>query len=412
MRFDPVSVDSLPTASPGNRYLLYVHIPFCEFLCPFCCFHRVKLNRPKADHYFEALRQEIRSYKESGFEFVDVYVGGGTPTVIPEELIETLSLIRSLFAIENISVETNPNHLESSRLESLREIGVSRLSVGVQSFDDRLLKDMGRYQSYGSGAEILDRLKSAFGIFDTLNIDLIFNQPHQTAKSLDRDIELLLQNDIADQVSFYPIMPAASTARRMRQTMGDLSLRNERAMYRQILGGIQAKFRPSTAWCFSHNSGLVDEYIVDHVNYIGVGSGAFSYFAGQFFSNSFSINRYIETVRNGRTGIVMGRQLSELEQLRYRLLVGLFGLQLDWSSVCREYEISGWDPLWKEVLFFSLLGSIRKDDGVLRLTERGMYHWVVMMREFLTGVDNFRNQMRAHIHAERALEQAYSAAMG
>jgi coproporphyrinogen III oxidase-like Fe-S oxidoreductase len=194
--------------------------------------------------------------------------------------------------------------------------------------------------------------------------------------------------------------------------MGTISLRNERAMYRQILDGVQPKYQPSTAWCFSRNSDLVDEYIVDHVNYIGVGSGAFSYFAGRLFSSSFSINHYIDAIRRGRTGIVMGRHLTEFEQLRYRFLVGLFGLELDWESVCREHQISGLDPLWKERLFFSLLGSIRKDGSVYRLTERGMYHWVVMMREFLTGVDNFRNEMRAHIGAERMLEKAYSGGAG
>jgi coproporphyrinogen III oxidase-like Fe-S oxidoreductase len=412
MRFDPVAADSLPVASPGRRYLLYVHIPFCESLCPFCCFHRVLLKRPKADHYFDVLRQEIRLYKEAGFDFVDVYVGGGTPTVIPAQLIETLDLIRSLFAIEKISVETNPNHLESSTLAQLREAGVNRLSVGVQSFDDQLLKDMGRYDSYGSGAEILQRLASAYGVFDTLNVDMIFNQPHQTRESLQRDIGFFLNNDVADQISFYPIMPATATTRLMRKTMGTISLHNERAMYRQILHGIQPKYRPSTAWCFNRDRGLVDEYIVDHDNYIGVGSGAFSYVAGHFYSSSFSINRYVEAIKQGRTGIVMGRQLSEYEQLRYRFLVGLFGLELEWDSIRHEHGNSALDPLWKELLFFSLLGSIRKDGNVYRLSERGMYHWVVMMREFLTGVDNFRNEMRAHIGVERMLDTAHAKAPG
>lgn len=404
MRFGPMSADGIPSANPDNRYLLYVHIPFCETLCPFCCFHRVKVARPKADYYFDALRNEIRSYKNAGFDFVDVYVGGGTPTVIPEQLLETLQLIRSLFSIEQISVETNPNHLDSRTLARLRAAGVNRLSVGVQSFDDRLLKHMGRYETYGSGAEILDRLTNAYGIFDTLNVDMIFNQPHQTVESLERDIEFLIDNEIADQVSFYPLMPAATTSRAMKKTMGTITLRNERAMYLKILAGMQPKYQPSTAWCFGRNRQLVDEYIVDHEEYIGVGSGAFSYLDGRFYSSSFSINRYIAAIGSGRSGIVMGRRLSEIEQLRYSFLVGLFGLEFDWESIRQKHRYSWLGPLWKERLFFSLLGSIRKDGGKYRLTRRGMYHWVVMMREFLTGVDNFRNEMRAHIGHERALD--------
>jgi len=412
MRFGPPDADKLPVADQGKRYLLYVHIPFCETLCPFCCFHRVSLRRPQADLYFDALRDEIRAYEKAGFEFTDVYIGGGTPTVIPAQLIETLELIRSLYTIERISVETNPNHLASPTLSGLRGAAVNRLSVGVQSFDDRLLKDMGRYESYGSGEEIIDRLRAAYGIFDTLNVDMIFNQPHQTNGSLDRDIDILMENDIADQVSFYPIMPAPATSRTMKRTMGTISFRNERAMYRRILARLQPKYQPSTAWCFSCNHDLVDEYIVDHEEYIGVGSGAFSYVGGCFYSSSFSINRYIDTIGSGRTGIVMSRTLSQMEQLRYRFLVGLFGLELDWEKTRREYRSLWPGPLWKERLFFSLLGSIRKDGGIYRLTDKGMYHWVVMMREFLTGVNNFRDEMRAHISIERMLDKVHYTAAG
>ena len=408
MRFDPADNVTLPAANQDRRYLLYVHIPFCEVLCPFCVFHRVKLTQPKADAYFDALRAEIRTYKEIGFEFSDVYVGGGTPTVLPDQLVETLQLIRTSFNIDKISVETNPNHLEPSTCRSLRDAGVNRLSVGVQSFDDRLLKEMGRYEKYGSADEIIQRLESVYGTVDTLNVDMIFNQPHQSMDSLQRDIDVLRQHDIADQVSFYPIMPGATESKAMRKTMGKVTLRNERAMYRRIIAGLAPEYRPSTAWCFSRSRELVDEYIVDHDEYVGVGSGAFSYVNGCFFSSSFSISRYVQSIDSGRTGIVLGRRLSDKEQLRYRFLVGLFGLRLDWGAIGHDHPSPWPGSLWKERLFFLLLGSIQKDGDNYRLTKRGMYHWVVMMREFLTGADNFRNEMRAHIGAERELKKSYA----
>jgi hypothetical protein len=227
--------------------------------------------------------------------------------------------------------------------------------------------------------------------------------------SLQRDIECLMSNEIADQVSFYPIMPGSATSRAMKKTMGTVTFRNERPMYRRILAGMQPKYRPSTAWCFSRKLDLVDEYIVDHEEYIGVGSGAFSYVDGCFHSSSFSINRYIATIGHGRPGIVMSRRLTETEQLRYRFLVGLFGLELDWESIQREHRSSWPAPLWKERLFFFMLGSIRRVGGNYRLTDKGMYHWVVMMREFLTGVNHFRDEMRLHISAERMLDQVHRA---
>ena len=91
---------------------LYVHVPFCEVLCPFCSFHRVRYDAPKSSRYFEALRREIRLYHQAGFRFSDVYVGGGTPTVNADELLATLALVRSLSPVRTISIETNPNHLD------------------------------------------------------------------------------------------------------------------------------------------------------------------------------------------------------------------------------------------------------------------------------------------------------------
>ena len=108
----------------------------------------------RSGRYFEALRREIRLYHEAGFRFADVYVGGGTPTVHPEELLATLALVRSLSPVVTISIETNPNHLEPALLRRYAEAGVTRLSVGVQSFDDGLLTRMERLAKYGSGEQI------------------------------------------------------------------------------------------------------------------------------------------------------------------------------------------------------------------------------------------------------------------
>ena len=351
--------------------------------------------------YFDALRKEIRYYKDAGFVFDDVYVGGGTPTVLPEQLERTLTLIRSLFPVKRVSVETNPDHLAAARLEQLRDMGINRLSVGVQSFDDRLLKAMGRFARYGSGEQIIERLDRAAGLFDTLNVDMIFNQPLQTLESLDRDLDILTTHRIADQVSFYPLMPASTTARAMSHEMGRLTLQNERRFYENIVSKMGTVYEPATAWCFSRRKGAMDEYIVDHDEFIGVGSGAFSHVSGCFFSSSFSVERYIERVNAGFSGIVMGRRLSEREQLRYRFLVSLFGLELDWDKLRREAPQSLIAPLWKERVLFTLTGSIRRHGSHYRLTRKGMYHWVVLMREFLVGVNNFRDEMRHHIRQER-----------
>ncbi len=395
----PLSGISVP---PGvSDRLLYIHIPFCETLCSFCTFHRVQLDRKLATRYFSALRTEIRRYHEQGFKFKNVYFGGGTPTVIPEQLVETIELLRSQGVAGEISVETNPDHLRPAIIDTLKAAGVNRLSVGVQSFDDTLLREMGRYERYGSGEEIADRLAMAQGSFDTLNADLMFNFPHQSAESLQRDIEMLHSIDI-DQVSFYPLMPAAQTRRAMRKNIGTIDFTSEKSMYQQILGAMQPIYHATSGWCFSRGAAMIDEYIIDHDEYLGVGSGSFSYVDGSMYSTSFSIRRYIDRIERGHTGAIMHRSFSLSEQRRYSLLVGLFGLTLPDSRLTRLYGQDATRALWKELLLFRSLGAIRRRANGYELTQRGMYLWVVMMREFLMGVNQFRAQMRHHIKAEHA----------
>ena len=138
----------LPSPEPGRSYMAYLHIPFCESLCPFCSFHRVAYRPDRAERYFRALREEIRHYHHLGFACHEIYIGGGTPTVDMDELARTLECLHEHFDLRRISVETNPNHLDLKLLERLRGLGVSRLSVGVQSFDDALLRAMGLHQEY------------------------------------------------------------------------------------------------------------------------------------------------------------------------------------------------------------------------------------------------------------------------
>jgi coproporphyrinogen III oxidase-like Fe-S oxidoreductase len=393
------AIGTVPAVQPGNRYLLYIHVPFCESLCPFCSFHRVKFDEPRALRYFAALRREIEFYHQAGFVFSDVYVGGGTPTVLPEELARTLDLVRKLNDIAGISVETNPNHLRQPVLDRLRDAGVTRLSVGVQSLEDRLLKEMGRYDSYGSSAEIIERLQATQGQFDTFNVDMIFNIPHQSTESLLRDVQLLKDNQI-DQISYYPLMPSTTTQTSMSKQMGLVDFKHERAMYEAIRDTLMPDYQPGSAWCFSRKPAAIDEYIVDHDEYLGIGSGSFSYLNGTTYSSTFSINRYLELVAAGQPAITASRALSISEQAQYDFLMQLFGLRMDKAAIRKKYDASPQRLLWKELLLFKALGALEESGQAYALTREGMYYWVLMMREFFMGVNNFRAHMRHQTRLE------------
>ena len=394
---------ALPPPDPRRRYLLYLHIPYCRVLCPFCSFHRVRFRRDRAEPYFESLRREIRLVSEAGYVFDELYVGGGTPTVMPGELAQSIAMVRGLHPLQGVSVETNPDDLEKDGIRRLADVGVNRVSVGVQSFDDALLAEMQRLEPYGSGAAIAGRLKQAQGNFDTLNVDMIFNFPHQTTESLDRDLEMLISEIGADQVSWYPLMTAASTRRAMREDMGRVDHSRERRFYERIAGRMaDAGYSRDSAWCFSREPGLVDEYIADHDEYLGLGSGAFSYLQGSLYASTFSLNHYARLVASGKAGLTLRRDLGERDQMRYYLLMRLFSGSLDLDAAHARFNGRFQRALRPELSALRLIGAIRSDGRMLRLTGRGYYLWVMMMRGFFSGVSGLRDEMRHHIADEHA----------
>ena len=401
MQLEPTGEDFvLPAPRAGRRYLLYVHVPFCPVLCPFCSFHRVELREDKSRRYFPALWRQIESYADAGFQLSGVYVGGGTPTADPDALRTTLALIRRRFGVLPISVETNPSDLRPGIADMLVEAGVSRLSVGVQSFDDELLHRMGRYEKYGSGIEVRERLRSVAGMFPTLNVDMIFNLPGQSAAALERDVQAIIDEPSIDQVSFYPLMSTAATRRAMRDSMGHAAADHEADYFQRLRSGLERTYRPSSAWCFSRHGGMIDEYIVTDDEYLGAGSGAFGYLDGTFYSNTFSLARYEALAGSGRSPVTMYRRMGQRERMRYDFLVKLFGLAIGKAELEDKYGGRFLRAMWPEIAFFKALGALRDDGERLSLTESGMYAWVVMMREFLSGVNRFREQLRLNIRDE------------
>lgn len=391
--------------NPDQRCLLYLHIPFCVVLCPFCSFHRVEFKEERALAYFDALRKEIQTATDAGFRFDKLYIGGGTPTVMPEQLIETIRLVRERHPVASISTETNPDDLDDEFLPELKAAGVRRLSVGVQSFDDNLLQEMGRLEKYGSGEQIRQRLRRTAGLFETLNVDMIFNFPDQSEASLTADLDILIEDVEADQVSFYPLMLANSTLRPVQKRLGNVDHKREKALYRLITKRmLTGGYHRSSAWCFTRQTSLIDEYITTQDEYVGLGSGAFSYIGGHFYASTFSLNHYVDRVRAGQIGIVRERVMSMRDQMRYYLLTQLFSGTLDLDAADERFAGRFRRTLGPELVGLRFIGAVKRRKERLQLTERGFYFWVVLMREFFSGVNNFREEMRHNIRAERSFD--------
>ncbi len=232
LKLRPTREGFLPLPEQGRKYMLYAHVPFCERLCPYCSFNRFPFQEDKARAYFASLRKEMLMVKNLGYDIESMYIGGGTPTILIDELCELIDLARETFSLTEVSCETNPNHLIPSYIEKL-EGRVQRLSVGVQSFDDGLLKQMDRYDKYGSGAEIMERIAEATPHFVSLNADMIFNFPAQTEDILISDVEKVIASG-ATQTTFYPLMASPSVERSLAATVGKVDYAREQVFYEII----------------------------------------------------------------------------------------------------------------------------------------------------------------------------------
>ena len=395
LALEHADLERLPGPKPGAQYMLYVHVPFCQRLCPYCSFNRFPFSEERAAPYFDQLRDEMRMVADLGYDFDSMYVGGGTPTIMLSQLTRTIDLARELFSIKEVSSETNPNHLIPEYVEELAP-RVQRFSVGVQSFDDGLLKQMERYDKYGSGAEILERIQATAGAFHSMNVDMIFNFPSQTAEMLRHDVAMLKESG-CNQTTFYPLMASPAVNRELAKTVGPVDYAREADFYAQLSHDLSDTFENGSAWTFSRIAGgMIDEYIVDYEQYVGVGSGAFSYLDGTLYVNTFSLREYAAQLGAGRMAVAGKKSFGAHERMRYRFLMELFGLKLDKKAFQRDFGVSIDRGLRMEMSYMRAVGAFDRDDAdVLTLTPKGRYLMVAMMREFFIGVNNVRDQARA-----------------
>ncbi len=410
----PTAEVRFPDPEPGRRYMLYMHVPFCERLCPYCSFNRYPYRENIAKPYFESMRREMRMLADQGYDIESIYVGGGTPTINIDELCETLDQARDLWNIAEVGAETNPNHLEQPWLDKLKG-RVQRMSVGVQSFDDELLKTMDRFEKYGSGQQAMERIAQAIPYFDSLNVDMIFNFPTQTEEMLFTDLERIVECG-ARQTTFSPLYVSHATTEKMRKELGSMDWKREFDLYRIVdgvlAGGEKPFFERETIWTFTrlaaggaHDESVdIDEYQTSYIDYPSIGSGSITHLGGALYVNDFSISDYNRHIGEGRMSIMGKSMLNRRDLMRYSFLLNLYRLRLDKRAFEEEFEQKIDQALPLEMAFMRLNGAFETDDdSELTLTEKGRYLVLVLYRQFLSGMNNLREQARANLPGKERL---------
>ena len=182
--------------------MIYIHIPFCERKCNYCAFNSKVGDVSEKNFYVDALIREINLRGNKSF-VETIYFGGGTPTTLtPKQLEKIICAIRENFLIDTgaeITIEANPGTVDEDYLLGLKSLGFNRLSLGVQSFDDALLKILGRIHDSRTAIETIE---TATKIFDNVSVDLMYGLPNQTLEKLRRDLDVIKNLDVK-HVSIY-----------------------------------------------------------------------------------------------------------------------------------------------------------------------------------------------------------------
>ena len=186
-----------------ETHSLYVHIPFCESICRYCDFCKVYYDQKQSDLYLQRLQEELSQIENHNLK--TIYIGGGTPSALNDEQLEKLMGILKPYSlkVQEYCVEMNPESMDYYKLKILKKGGVNRLSIGVQTFQNNLLKEIDRHHN-ATQVKNLIRYAKQIG-FDNISIDLMYGLPKQTKEDIEKDIEVLQVLDI-QHVSYYSLI--------------------------------------------------------------------------------------------------------------------------------------------------------------------------------------------------------------
>ena len=297
----------------------YVHIPFCTQICYYCDFSKVFIKNQPVDSYLEHLLEEFQSYDIQKLR--TLYIGGGTPTALSasqlEVLLKGLTKNLDLSVLEELTIEANPGDLDANKIAVLKNSAVNRVSLGVQTFDDKMLKKIGRSHLEKDIYENIDRLKLAG--FDNISIDLIYALPGQTMEQVKENVAKAIGLDIP-HMSLYSLILENHTVFMNRMRRGKLPLPKEELeaeMFEYIIAELErAGFEHYEISNFSKPSFESRHNLMywDNAEYYGIGAGASGYVNGVRYKNHGPIRHYLSAVEEGNARITE-EHLSQREQM-------------------------------------------------------------------------------------------------
>ena len=349
---------------------LYVHIPFCRQICSFCPYCKQVYDPEVCSRYIDALLEEIHLVGSQNREkkvVTSLYFGGGTPALAADRLGEIIAALEEHFVItQGIGVELHPDNVTPSLLRTLQKAGVTKLSIGIQSFQSK-------YQSV-LGRKPVDSRRLALALaavpFETVSMDFIFALPGQTFADLKADVDAAFACG-ANHIALYPLIDFTFTA----NTLPAMAKGEKRALLDAITGYcLDLGCTRSSIWTFA-KSPQAGYSSMTRDNFLGFGCSATTLLQGQFKVNTFSVEEYCKRIHAQTLPTSLTLRFSLRQRMVYYLFWTAYSTRVDGRDFQRFFGV----PLKKmyglELSIARLLGLVTEENGVYTMTLKGAFYY-------------------------------------
>ncbi|WP_138415694.1 radical SAM family heme chaperone HemW [Aquibacillus sediminis] len=371
---------------------VYIHIPFCQQICHYCDFVKFFYDEKMADEYLTALEKEIStSIKHPKQQVKTIFVGGGTPTALTNRQLETLlEMIDTHFDVQQCqeySFEANPGDLDEGKVKLLKAYGVSRISMGVQVFDDQMLEQLGRLHRIQDVYENVNSL-TKHGLTN-ISIDLIFSLPNQTVSHFERTLEEALRFNLP-HYSAYSLQIEPKTVFYQRHQKGKLHKppqEDEAAMYEILRNQMNKHGKLQYEISNFAEPGFESLHNLTYWNnqyYYGFGAGAHGYLPGQRIINIRPFPAYVKKANQDGQPILHVEEINKKEQIEEEMFLGLRKLEgVSKSQFQSKYAMSLTDLYREELNYLKQKGWVTETDDFIRLSEDGLLFGNEVFQQFL-----------------------------
>lgn len=374
---------------------IYIHIPFCKSKCIYCDFNSFAKKDYYIEEYINAVIKEIEEYGKQNKEVLikTIYIGGGTPSYISENYIkEILEAIKNNFKIlsnAEITIEINPGTVNRRKLNTYYKAGINRLSIGLQSTNDKLLKQLGRVHDFEDFLETI-RLANTIG-FSNINADCMIGLPNQTIFDVEETLNVLINLRLT-HISVYSLIVEPNTPLEKKIESGELKLPDEeieRYMYwfakRKLEENGYLHYEISNfakpLFRSKHNLDCWNQK-----EYKGFGVSASSYENGIRYTNTSKIDKYVENVKNGqlKKNYILEEKQDRESMMKEYMLLGL--RKITGVSINEFRKKFGTIPMFKynkEITKLINEGLIQSNGINIRLTKKGLDLANLVWEEFV-----------------------------